>query len=855
MNRSVIAAIFHSLLAVSVFTSYGAIDGTMGTPLGGLGTGGIRYNANKGTFYVANTSPCSLGDFQLAGNSGFMLYTSRNGTVQTSSHLKTPTIDGHLDDDAVYPIHTVTLMGMNSVRMKLLAFSPICLDSLDLMSLPYGLFEMTLTNTQQTDVDVAVAFRMDAPSTPTVEPGKGFRTTDTIEQALYAASDAPGATVTAGSDSGFFTTGLFDNTLSSGTAATAVKLTLAADETRIISFVYAWYNGRSPDRYYYTNLVKNAGEAADIGLLHFTRLRDNALSLVTRMRASSFPDWIKDHALTSLCNLTTNSVYTRDGRHCFTEGMWDVNGTLDQMWHARQIMIMMIPDLEWKELEWWARTQKTSPEGQIHHDMGNPMGELWGWDEQQHEEYAYEPNCDDWVDLNCAFIISVYETFCATGDTVKLDYFWPFVKKAGKRILDQVARYGDAAYKYTFTSSSNTYDQPGFKVDYYNTSLSTATYRILTIFSDMYQDSALSKTYQSAFETVKKSFTDRYLTDNFTPGRFTEALMAGQWIGNCLRLGQFYSSSGIDHALNVMDTYYHPLTTGIGAPAGSYEEWAPYLISHYGGLCLQTGRFEQWKALQYDWFERIYLNRNRVFNQELGVPAKVSSPVFTATDSSVFNQYISVPVLWRNYYTMLGYFRNKYTGELWLEPVIPPEMNHSLQNGYYLSPEGAGTISATESGSDFTNQYIVFRPDRPVDISSLYLRDRYAATDSVLVMINGVSKNAVRIGEGYQRELKVDFSGTIDSSGITIEVGFGNESIRTGARTDCSGAPMNMLFANVSGRFTLPTAWSGKPVAITLYSAKGEVIARRTLKKTVIDIARDFRLSKGFTIIRAEPVR
>ena len=46
-----------------------------------------------------------------------------------------------------------------------------------------------------------------------------------------------------------------------------------------------------------------------------------------------------------------------------------------------------------------------------------------------------------WVELNCGFIISVYEAFIATGDLTKLRYFGPYVKKVAQRILDQVAEF------------------------------------------------------------------------------------------------------------------------------------------------------------------------------------------------------------------------------------------------------------------------------------------------------------------------------------------------------------------------------------------------------------------------------
>jgi hypothetical protein len=825
----------------------------MGTPLGGIGSGGIRFCGSKGNFYAADSSPCSMGDFRLLKNAGFMLFTNRNGAVQTSQYLRTPLKNGRPDDDAHFPIYTANLMGLNDVSVKLLAFSPMSFDSVDLMCLPYGFFEITLTNTAQTEVEAAIAFQISASSIPILESGKGIRTSDTVERAIYAASTAPAAIVSAGNDSGFLKTGRFNDTLIDTLVAVAVKLSLPANGAQTVRFVCSWYNKVAPDRYYYHNLVKNAGEAADIGQTQFIRFRDNAVALVTRMRASSFPDWIKDHTLNSLCNLTTNSIYTKDGRHCFTEGMWQTNGTMDQMWHARQIMIMTVPGLVWKELDWWARTQKSNPPGQIHHDMGAPMQELWGWDDKQHPEYEYQPDCNAWVDLNCAFIISVYETFCATGDTAKLDYFWPFMKMAGTRIFNQTRQYGDTVFKYTFKSSVNSYDQPGFDVNFYNASLCTPTYQILSIVSDRYRDTAFKAICTNAFDSVKISFKQRYLTNNFAAGRFTEALMAGQWIGFYLKLGQYYASSDIDYAINTMDGYYKPQTNGLGFPSGSYVEWVPYLVSHYGGLCLQTGRFEQWRALQYDWYERNYLDRNHIFNQELGVPPKVSTPVNVATDSSVYNQYISVPVLWRNYYTMLGYFRDKSTGALWLEPIIPPEMNHTIENGFYLSPEGSGTISASESGKEYVNQKIVFKPDRPIWVSGIYLRDK--ATDSVEVLINGVQKPVVRSGEGYARELYVEYAGSIDSTGIVIEVTYANSGVQYRKPLPMRRMPLNALFTNVSGQLVLPPLWKGKKISVSLYSAQGELIAHKTFEKIRIDFEKDFRVSKGLVIVKVRPVK
>jgi uncharacterized protein (DUF608 family) len=841
------------ILFVLTLNIHGGVDGTMGTPLGGIGTGGIRFSAYKGIFHATESAPCSMDGFKLLNNAGFMLYTSRDGVQKTSAHLKSYLKDGHLDDDAMYPLHNVNFSGVNSVDVKLLAFTPICFDSINLMCLPYAFFEITLTNTAQTDVEAAVGLQIPGTNIPVPVPEKGIQSNGSIERAIYASSSAPGAIISTGNDSGFFTTGQFNNTPVDSMASVAVKLTVPANSSKSVQFVYSWYNTTDTNRYFYTNLAKSAGEVADIGLSYFNRLRDNAAEIVTRMRASNFPDWIKDHTLNSLCNLTSNSIYTKDGRHCFTEGMFDVNGTMDQMWHARQIMIMTVPELVWKELEWWARTQKTNPPGQIHHDMGYPMKKLWGWDDQQHAEYDYQPDCNAWVDLNCAFIISVYEAYCATADKTKLDFFWPYVKKAGQAIRNQVLRYGDPKLKYTFTSSLNSYDQAGIDVNAFNASISTTAYKILSLFSEMYQDSVSKRIYQNAFDTVRISFKTKYLSNNFTTGRFTESFMAGQWIGMYLKFDEFYDPADIDYALATMDGYYNPLTNGLGFSGGSYNEWSPYLISHYGGLCLQTGRFEQWRALQYDWYQRNYLNRNRVFNQELGVPSKVASPTLIAEDPSVFNQYISVPVLWRNYYTMLGYFRNKSTGELWLEPIIPPEMNHKIKNGFYMSPEGYGTISVSEEGEKFYNQKITFKPDRPIQVTSLYLHDKSTGSD-VKVSINGIEKSATRLGEGYTTKLKVDYSGSIDSSGIVIDVTYGASRIRSAIPSSYGRAWKSLQSKSVSGYVVLPQAWSGKKVSVRLYTIQGRLIARKIIEKPVIDIEKEFNALNRFLFVKADVI-
>ena len=50
--------------------------------------------------------------------------------------------------------------------------------------------------------------------------------------------------------------------------------------------------------------------------------------------------------------------------------------------------------------------------------------------------------------------------------------------------------------------------------------------------------------------------------------------------------------------LSKLENYYYPYYRGLGYPEGTYDEWSPYILAHYGGLLLNTGRLDQWHAMQ-----------------------------------------------------------------------------------------------------------------------------------------------------------------------------------------------------------------------------------------------------------------
>jgi uncharacterized protein (DUF608 family) len=761
---NVIKRFFILFLFLNVYL-FAKTDGTTGLPLGGIGTGAVKYNAGSGTFNANFRTPTRDDDYQSLSETQFQIFTQRGDSILTDDLLEALQNAGRIDDDAIFPLHWVNFGELNDVSVEMTAYLSYYPDSVPMMCHPSVMFEFE--NLENDSVTVALAFQISTPDTPVAITDTGFIVNDTLLE-LCLLGNFPNGTgiLSYGNDSGFFTDGLCDNNLSGTTNRLALRVSLSAYESQTLRFVLSWYQVDEEEHYQYTNYWINAKEVSVSALDNFDTFKDNAEELVTRMRNSNLPEWLVDQTLNSTVNLVNNSVYFQDGRYCHTEGQWSPEGTMDQMWHTRQIYTMINPKLAWQELEWWARTQHvTNYTGQIHHDFGTDFNYV-GWDDTEHSDYRpiYE-----WVDLNCGFIISAYEAFIATADAIKLSYFWPYVKKAAQRILDQVDLYGSSIYPYTFESSLSTYDAGGNSQGY-NTGLSIVAYKIMTDLAEIMGEPDIDSLYDAALDTAKINFESRWLDNTYPAANFCESALGGPWIANFLKMDPFWEKNKLDYLYITILNYYDPLSQGMGLPGGSYSEWQPYLIGHLGGYSLQTDRPNMWWALQKDMYDRNYLNRNRVFDQELGIPSEVSSPTWIATSASGYYQYISIPIVWRNYYNITGYHYNKYSGELWLEPKLFDSLNHELQDALIITPDGYATMNYNTYGDSYQNQEIVFEPDQSMDVTAIYVWDLYSdSTGSIdMVLVDGDTTDYLRTGSAALAQLKLDWSGTITPSGITI---------------------------------------------------------------------------------------
>jgi len=238
-----------------------------------------------------------------------------------------------------------------------------------------------------------------------------------------------------------------------------------------------------------------------------------------------------------------------------------------------------------------------------------------------------------------------------------------------------------------------------------------------------------------------------------------------------------------------------------------------------------------WRALQNDWYNLIFQKRERVYNQELGIP-KRDAPEYitdisrTGVENGAFSgyvQYLSVPVVWRNYYDMVGFHRNKSTGELWLEPIIPDEMNHIMTDALVFTPEGWATVSCTESDPLFQTQEIIFKPDSAMPVKTLYLTDKGISNPYIWINDSLVPQsNIVKIGKsyGFAKEYKIDLNDTITSSGLKIRISK-NASL---GKTNNSN-PLQFAIKQTRSSVSI-TAISKNAHEITLYSINGKILQK-----------------------------
>jgi hypothetical protein len=770
-----------------------AVDGTTGAPLGGAGSGAVKFCPWNGQFAFQSQTPAGQVDYVQQPNWKFSLYTKRGSAVVTSAAMsatkRTYNANNRYDDDAIFPVEYANFGQTNNVSVTLNAFAPFNLSDQATMTWPVAFYHMTLRNMNNDSVDAACAFQISTGQTPALVSGKGFAAEGGApSMAVFVKSSDPAAVVTAGNDAGFLASGALNNTLSGTVNMVASKVKLGPGDKKDIEFVLSWYQSNDPTGYYYENLGTSAQFFAQSGLDSFAVMESNALQFVERFRSSNVPDWIVNTTLDQT-TWTNSSIYTKDGRYSEWEGMYTWFGQMDQGWHAFGSEIWRIngPMFSWpraSEMEFWGSTEMAGgdDDGQISHDFTPAAGQVTDHKTCQWGAPGYHgwggPN---WADLDCGFLFGVYESFVATGNKTRMDALWPYFVRTAQRLYRlATVDNGNATYPFTFQGTGATYDKGPEDHDLYNSGLALTAFKIIAEMAGIYGDAGMQDSFTTAYTTGIASFKKRYLANPATSMTANqETPFAGLAMSLYFHKDQMFADADIDTTLSyLINGFWHPLALGMAAAGndGQNEGWVPYVIGHLGAAFLNTNHVAEWRAIQKDFYNRYFENRNRVFDGDIYLVDNGLGANFASTNWSGNSFYVSLPVVWRNYYSLIGFWYNAYTNELYVEPKLPSttdqwdvSMNHQLKNALFCMPGNYGTISYNESGSMYQNQAMTVRFDKPQKVSSIYISDRFLPATTVSVTVNGAAATFSRIGSGtFDRRIKINWSGTVDSNGVLI---------------------------------------------------------------------------------------
>jgi hypothetical protein len=751
-----------------------ALSGTGGTPLGGMGTGYVLFDGQK--IRVSSRIPPAGVDHsggktqgqpeKQISASGFYLFAGGTAKAQVKA----------VSEDARCPVQFADLGAISDVKFTLNAFGPYWPGEGEqkymLATSPMALFDVTAMNSGAVAAEVAVALEIALGSGGKVETGNKTVSFSGSPENSYLAVDCDGATpaFTAGAKGTFETDGKLANADGNLVAA---KCSIPAGKTVHFKFVLAWYTTYGQEGYYYHNFYKTSKDVADTGIANFVGIRDGITGFVNRLRASNFPDWYKDRLLNNTYPLIHNSVCAKDGRTAFWEGNYGIIGTIDQGQHAAVFYTFNWPAVQWHELQYWSKQQKST--GQVHHDFNKGVEKftagsnrfLLDWEDKTHADYWWFPNTDSWADLNCMFIFKAYELMLATGDKDSLTKSWPALKKSAERLVSQC---GSAKIP---LESHSTYDRcqsAGTNCSLtpeYNGGLTIATFEAVAEMAKFLGEEATATTYSGHAEAAKTAFKAKYGSSNdfgvkasvANSGRFPEGHIAGYSWANYLCLNPIMDADFITKTLTKMRA------TQKSGSVRANGEWIFYDVDHYGGSEIAINQPDAAMYIHKQDYDYYYKSvPNMVHWQSLQ-----ESSNNTGKDS-----YMTAPVVWHSYFQFCGYMIDNANNRLWIRPRVPTDMGGKITSALLLNPKSLGTLDYDENGNaeSGVTQTITVKYDKPVTVKEFVLKNN-TGIEAPYVAISGAVNPTIKVeGADPEKNIRVTLATPIQigPSGVQIQV-------------------------------------------------------------------------------------
>jgi uncharacterized protein (DUF608 family) len=797
------------ILAIGLITSITwALSGTKGTPIGGMGTGYVVFDALTGDFATSCLVPPAASD----GEDDFFSKKSTSCGIHLFAGGKSTKKAKTTTEDAKCPLYTADFGVLNTVSFKLNAFGPYISGDNDLnyklATSPLAFFEITATNTSTAAIEAAVAIEftnksasratlLGGAANAVIDPESNNKaisftaatfppTGNNGNAYLSVECDNNTATYSAGAIGTFLTNGQLANTNGNLVAA---KCNIPAGSSIRIKFVFAWWRtfisatdrygtGKNDEEnYYYHNFYATSKEVALFGMSQFDNVRNGVFEIVYRVLGSNFPNWYKDRLLNNTYPLIHNSQCAKDGRCAYWEGRYPIIGTIDQGQHAALWYVHNWPKNQWNELRYWLSTMfQGAYLGQVHHDF-NIAPENWEdaahfmcpWNNWDREDYWFQRNTKDWSDLNSMAIFKAYELMCATGNKDSMLVYFPKVLQVADRLVVMC----EEAKSSLPIKSKSTYDSNGLESPQYASGVALTAFLAVEAMAKFVGNEAAAQKYRAQYTKAREEFrTEIYEKHDFCQNRtFAEGDIAGYSWGNyfclepvmdtdivnegCKRLWELYSSQG-------------DLATKLG-------QWHFYTYDHWGGAEIARGNPDRAMTI-HKWDRDWYYEGN---------PTKTFWQDLWSFINEQNSSYMTAPLVWRSYWQFTGYFFDHANNRLWIRPKIPTEMNKIIANAPLIDALGWGTLQYNEVGDPTKKQTqaITVTYDSPVTINELVLKNNTGTQTPYVVIFNGADEvkgyTTTVENNGFDKNIRVTFASPIQIGSSGLSIGVYTEQIGT----------------------------------------------------------------------------
>lgn len=499
-------------------------------PLGGLGSGTVELRAD-GTlrdWELFNNSPAGGVKIQI-DDAFFGLWTKPHGERATALTLRTrplqsmPTVS-QIEYAGAFPVSRLRYSDPHlPLTVELYGYSEFYPFDAESSGTPCALFSFILRNSARDTVEASLLFnlrnytrgratanhqlRFDKSG---AEPTSGTLAVKVAGQGVSISGGVSSDLTTLWNE--FSAGGDFKNGSSADEVpeygALAARTLLSSGETRIITFVLAWYLPNCPYKSqvpgnHYANLYRNADDVADKVISRLDSTWAAISAWQQTMFNNSLPDWLQDALINSVATMYKTALWFRDG----TWRQWEsfscagLNpGHID--FYRILPSAFFFPSLH-KQL-FHAHADSQQADGFIPEqlttgcfapdsELGHPGGQVMG-------------------DSETIFILWAWQIYSWTGDRQYLDQVWANVKRAADWQIRRSAKYGLPE------KLENTYDwwQFGEKdLVAYNAFLHLAAMLAAEKLAQVEGEAELARQYRKAFETGQKSLYDHMWTGEY----------------------------------------------------------------------------------------------------------------------------------------------------------------------------------------------------------------------------------------------------------------------------------------------------------------------------------------------------